>query len=1380
MSTDFSLKDQLSNLPTLMGDDNYPMWNRRISAFLKHKELYLTVTTDPGDRPSVSVAKKLSESANILLTKINDKLYNRIITSQNDNNGYLIWTRIRDLFAKRTGLRLSRCLAQWHKIRYEGDLTTYLDHIESCLATFDSISYVQDGSAVCGVIMSSLSEDRSSLADPIITNDELMSDPILLLTKLRDVAFSEKSRKKANGDKNPLALNTSKRTRPRYNCKNGKHDPSAPHPESKCWSVHPDQRPIRNPPAASHNTVITPSPQHPSSQHERPAFASITTASCLITTRNNNPAVLDTGASHHMFNDLEYFRDATTESCSISISTGRNSSDLTAIRKGTAMVAQSTGKILLLPDSLYVPGLTRNLISMTKLTSDNARLNKRGGRICVTIDNSIHFDCLQHNGVLEIEGSIGPVPPQISMLQAVLPGVKLLNEGTCDSCMRGKVSRIPFKSHFDATSHPLEVVHGDLVGPITPSTNSGCRYFLTLVDQHTGFISTTLLKKKSNATAAILDFKQFFENQTGFNLKKLITDGGGEFCNATLSDCLKASGIQHNTSPPYTPQHNGLAERANKTIINMARCMLVHSNLAKEWWGEAVRAATQTTNCLPSLGKSRFSPIEKLFNKVPNIAFFRPFGCKVWIVKPNQLRNAKFDSIAWDGVLLGYSNDFSCYRVIKTDSMTITDSKHVYFDESIFPRLNALRPSVDLSPYSRLPDFSGQSALPFDDEDSELDHQPMDLDQHDDEDAIMNEGPDLDQEDDLQEEEPISSAQPRRLVLRLGPHPTQVTSAVDPSNILARRTRSAAVFSTTVVEPSTHAQAMASKEADAWIAAESRELDNMRDHSVWVELPREDCHHAIPSTWAYKKKLGADNQVTEYKARICAQGFRQTYGLNFDSKYAPTGKPSSLRLLISHALQNDFPIHQLDVKSAFLTCDLEEKVFMLPPPGYRSGENIVLQLKKAIYGLKQASLAWYRRLSSFLKSIGFSISIADPCVFWRSEPSPLWIFSHVDDLIIVGRDPLLFRSQMEKEFNIKYMGDASFLLGMKLDRSPSGIHLHQSQYIVRKLEEFGATDLPPSSCPIDPRSHLKKASESEVNQFKSLNINYRALIGSLNYLSILTRPDVSFAVSKLSQYLENPGITHYKAAMQVLRYLKGTLTRGLFFCKQEDFTLKVYADADWANCPDTRRSHTGLLILRNDHLIFWKSTKQPTVSLSSTEAEYKALSDACKEVVWTRNLTQEIFSIPNPSPTTIFVDNRGAIDLALSQVSQNSFRTKHMDLRLHFVRDLVANKSVHLVYVSTQRNVADFLTKPVGRSVISRSICKFIGCPSSVSALCLEAPSMPGCQSSTVSVVSNTQAFLNQICDKMRLEDLRAPGHNQVTATQTLATNQVEECDVAH
>jgi hypothetical protein len=184
MASEISLKDQLSILPTLIGDENCPMWSRRIAAFLKHRELYATVTNNPGAAPTNPVKKKLSEAAKILLCKISDKLYNRIITDANNNNGYLIWTRIKELYAKRTGLRLSRCLTQWHKIRYEGNLTDYLDQVESCLATFDSISYVQEGSAICGVITLALSESRSSLTDPILTNDDLMNDPVLLLTKL--------------------------------------------------------------------------------------------------------------------------------------------------------------------------------------------------------------------------------------------------------------------------------------------------------------------------------------------------------------------------------------------------------------------------------------------------------------------------------------------------------------------------------------------------------------------------------------------------------------------------------------------------------------------------------------------------------------------------------------------------------------------------------------------------------------------------------------------------------------------------------------------------------------------------------------------------------------------------------------------------------------------------------------------------------------------------------------------------------------------------------------------------------------------------------------------------------------------------------------------
>jgi transposase InsO family protein len=1169
-------------------------------------------------------------------------------------------------------------------------------------------------------------------------------------------------------------MSTNSRTRTRSGCRGKKHNPAAKtHTEDNCWAIHPEKKEKYL--AAQHHTTAV------SSQHQVPAFAAITTAHCHLTRAPGPTTVLDSGASHHMFNRLEFFEN--TEVCSIPISTGRNSTDLSAIRVGTAVISQSDGRILRLKDSLFVPGLSRNLLSLTKLVKRSALIQREDQVTRVTIDDSISFICHHHNDILEVAGEIGPVSrgifalistthstaistfetwhrrlghASISRIKSVLPGVSLEKSGSCDSCMKGKVARVPYNGHFDLTHQPLEVIHADLVGPITPSTNSGAWYFLTLVDQHTGFISVTLLKRKSDATTAILDFKDFYEKQTDSSMKKLISDGGGEFCNKTLSAILKSHGIQHNVSPPYTPQHNGIAERANKTIINMARCMLVQSRLAKEWWGEAVRTAALTTNCLPSLSKSRVSPLEQLMKKVPNMAFFRPFGCKAWVIKPAEKRTSKFDAISWDAILLGYSNDYSCYRVVKVESMEITDTKQAYFDESVFPPLRALCPSNDLLPHASLPDFLSTAILPYDDDDEDPPPAPahshhedevMDEDLPDHEDEVMAEE---DVDSPVDDQESSGSNQPRRrLILRLGPHPTRVTSDINPSNILARRTRGPVAFSVTSTEPSNHRQAMSCDDNIQWKAAEAAEISNMMKHNVWTVIPLLPHHHTIPSTWAYKKKLGADNQVVEFKARICAQGFRQTYGLNFELKYAPTGKPSSLRFLLSIAIERGLLIHQLDVKSAFLTCDLDEEVLMLPPAGYLADQRVVLRLNKAIYGLKQASLAWYRRLNTFLVSIGFSVSDADPCVFWRQDPTPLWIFAHVDDLIIIGSDPLFFRSQMEKEFQIKYMGDAAFLLGMKLDRHTSGIVLHQCQYIQRKLVEFAAFDLPPASCPLDPKSRLSKASASDHNQFLALNINYRSLIGSLNHLSVLTRPDISFAISKLSQFLENPGLTHYTAAMQVLRFLHGTMYRGLNFKKQDIYTLKTFIDADWANCPDTRRSHTGFLVLRDSHLISWKSTKQATVSLSSTEAEYKALADACKDIVWIRNLSSEILTDSNTDPAITYVDNRGAIDLALSQISQNGFRTKHMDLRLHFIRDLIAQNLVKITYVASNRNIADFLTKPVGRLNITRAIVTFSTNASSISALCSQAPSMSACQNMSRSVAHDDDTLMQSISESI-------------------------------
>ncbi|PLW39709.1 hypothetical protein PCANC_15858 [Puccinia coronata f. sp. avenae] len=1117
-------------------------------------------------------------------------------------------------------------------------------------------------------------------------NDQLMGSSELLIEKLKDLAnHDEFTHKNNHSERSITALSNHARTRP-ITCKNGVHNPNAAHPESKCWALHPDQRPVRrinnrhanNSSGASSN--LTTQISDPSSEYDKPAFANYIIAQSFSTQVTHLKPVIDTGSSHHMFNDEKFFLNSSP--CHIPISTGHGSDGLVAEQMGMAAIIQDLGKVFLLEGALYVPDLTRNLISLGKLIRNSVLIEKVGGSHVVNIDDGIRFTCSMINGVLDVHSHIGPISASYAAI----------------SLATHSAPTTPFWTWHSRLGHAI--IHGDIVGPITPSTNSGKRYFLTLVDQHTGYISVTLLKQKSEAMDAFLAFKIFFEKQTGHFIKKLITDGGGEFVNKNLNNALESFRIQHNISPPYTPQHNGVAERANKTIINMARCMLSQSNLAKEWWGEAVRTAMAVTNCLPSVRRGKVSPIQLMF-------------------------------------VIGYSNDYSSYKVIRLPNKSIIETKHAYFDESVFPTLGALKPSVDHFPHSGLPDFESAALFSFQEEDNlntfqdegcvpdEQEEERMVLDYDE---VHEQEQPLEDQAKDLvsSREDSSPAPPPRRLIIHGPRHPTLINSSVDSGNILCYPRCPAVAFSTHTVEPRNHLQAMNSNNKDEWVKAEQREIDNMLAHNVWNEVPARPDIVTIPSTWVYKKKLGSNNEVVEFKAHICAQGFRQTHGLNFDLKYAPTGKPSSLRLLLSFAASSQLLIHQLDVKSAFLTCDLDEKVYLTPPAGYRTGANVFLALNKAIYGLKQASLAWYNRLRNFLVKIGFSVSIADPCVFWRSSDLT-WIFAHVDNLIIVSKQPKTFVKQMSAKFQIKYMGAASFLLGMKLERASNGLILHQDQYIKHKLSEFNFTEFPPSTCPIDPKSHLQKATLDELAQFAALGVNCRALVGSLKYLAILTRPDIAYSVSKLSQFLEQPGISHFRAAVQVFRYLHHTKSLGLLFGMGGSEPPIISVNADWGNCPDTRRSHTGYLATLNHHIISWKSCKQSTISLSSTKAEYKALSDAGKEASWLINLCQEIFEDSPVKTAIIEVDNRGAINLARSQVSQNGFRTKHMDLWLHHIRDLICAKTISLKYVALASNSSDFLTKPVGRSKITRSLQSHTATALNIGASHPTVPSMGAC-----------------------------------------------------
>ncbi|MBW0534710.1 hypothetical protein O181_074425, partial [Austropuccinia psidii MF-1] len=529
-----------------------------------------------------------------------------------------------------------------------------------------------------------------------------------------------------------------------------------------------------------------------------------------------------------------------------------------------------------------------------------------------------------------------------------------------------------------------------------------------------------------------------------------------------------------------------------------------------------------------------------------------------------------------------------------------------------------------------------------------------------------------DLEQDLSEDgsESLENSLPpaaRRIKVTGPRHPTLINSDISTSNILPYPRRPVALL--TERDPLTYNQAIMSDGQNHWKEAIKKEIQSMINLEVWEEVQIKDSYKLIGTTWVFKTKRNNSNQIIKHKARLCAQGFSQTQGRDYTKTFAPTARLNSLRTLIAVAAARGLKFEQLDIKSAFLNAPIEEDVYLMIPQGLdRDKRNVCLKLKKAIYGLKQAPLAWYRQLSTWLMKLGFKISKADSCVFYLEEPEPIWLFLHVDDIAIFGKHLTEFKRAIEKEFRTKMLGMADLMLGIKIIHQPDSITLTQSHYIDSLLDSYGIA------------------------------------VGSLSYLSTATRPDLSYSISALSQFLENPGITHWNLFLHVLKYLKGTSEFGLRYQKNLEKPIVAYSDADWGNCRITRRSTTGYLIKINNNLIIWKTRKQPTVSLSSAEAEYKLLTDLTSEILWLRQFCKETKIAEVKEAIVVHEDNQGCIDTANSDCNTNTRRMKHIDIQLPFIREIIANSIIKLNYTPTTDMLADFLTKSTTRPALNRAM----------------------------------------------------------------------------
>lgn len=511
------------------------------------------------------------------------------------------------------------------------------------------------------------------------------------------------------------------------------------------------------------------------------------------------------------------------------------------------------------------------------------------------------------------------------------------------------------------------------------------------------------------------------------------------------------------------------------------------------------------------------------------------------------------------------------------------------------------------------------------------------------------------------------------------------------------------------IEPKFFHQAVKSPE---WREAMQAEILALETNNTWLLTDLPPGKKPIGCKWVYKCKFKADGTLERYKARLVAKGFTQKEGIDYFDTFSPVAKLTTVRCLLALAAINSWDLHQLDVNNAFLHGELDEEVFMQLPPGFSTpNDKRVCKLQKSLYGLKQASRQWFNKFSTTLISYGFTQSKSDYSLFIKSDAHCfIALLVYVDDIVIASNSPsdvTSLKSWLDAQFKLKDLGSLKFFLGLEVARTTKGISLCQRKYALEILDDMGLLAAKPAKTPMDSNLRLNSSDGDLLEDPRS----YRRLVGRLLYLTI-TRPDISFAVHSLSQFLSQPHQSHHAAALKVLRSVKNSPGQGIFLSSSSSIHLKAFCDSDWASCPDTRRSVTGFTVFLGDSLISWKSKKQVTVNRSSAEAEYRSMAATCCELKWLTALLTDL-CVSFTQPALLFCDNQSALHIAANPVFHE--RTKHIDIDCHLVREMVHEGLIKTLHVTSDHQLADLLTKPL-------SFDKFFGLVSKLGLLDIHYP----------------------------------------------------------
>jgi transposase InsO family protein len=1053
------------------------------------------------------------------------------------------------------------------------------------------------------------------------------------------------------------------------------------------------------------------SPAEGTNKHSNEALVAemmMVDSSAFVVENDHNAWYVDNGATTHVTNRRDIFRTfEMTNSVQVKTANGESAP---AVGNGTVDIETLVkGKWLkkTLTNVLYVPNIAKNLFSVLA-AHDKNEASKFISRpeSCLLIVNGqlvLHGTRQVGHGLYKValRTVIPEKPEEVNMMsnddllqlhhermghqskrhiKEVIKeefGIKVeVDHDTCEGCMYGKAHRLKFGTRERATA-PGQLMHADVCGPFETNSAKGYRYFVLFKDDFSRYRYVYFLKEKSEV-AAKLEQMLAEISTLGHSVKELLSDNGLELNNEQVKQILSRYGIRQRLVTPYTPQQNGSAERDNRTIVEAARTLLhAHDELPKILWAEMVNTAAYILNRTGVSAVAKKSPYEIWFGKKPAIKHLRVIGTTCYVHVPDQKRR-KLDKKAIKCVLIGYDNDDG-YRVWHKDSNSVYRSRDVVFDkEKLLKSTHCTETAIGLGPLSA-DENSSDSDNCTDDE------QQRDYGMH-------GQGDQCKTDRQLRDRSSIK-------------RPAKFEEYIMSAEQIVHH----------IIEPETYNEAVNCEESAEWTEAMKSEVKSLNENETWTLENLPTGFKAIPCKWVYKVKYNPDDSVNRFKARLVIKGYSQRKGIDYDETFSPVARRSSIRTLISVAANENMTLYQFDVSTAFLYGELNEEIYMQQPDGFNDGSERVCRLRKSLYGLKQAPRCWNRRFGNFLRSREFEQSEADPCVFVRHRGKQKVIIAlYVDDGLVAAtskEEAEVLIDELTSEFKVTAK-EASYFLGLEINQSSDGIKISQGSYTRKLLQRFRMDGCRSTSTPIiagtaeSGKAALRdEHPDKNADNVDEKQFSYRSAVGGLLYLSTGCRPDIAYAVSVASRSLENPTSDDFIKVKRIFRYLQGTTDHGIVY--QPDYKMgfiECYSDADHGGDHSSGRSTTGVICLYSGGAISWLSQKQASVAISTTESEIVAASEAAREVVWIKRLLSSMTSMKGLP--RLQVDNEAAVKLAHNPELHR--RTKHIQIRHFFVREMVTDGEIQVTKVSSELQLADMLTKPLHKPRLE-SLNKQIG-----------------------------------------------------------------------